>query len=132
MGIFDIFRKKKELSLEKLKWNKMWDLWVSEEVESPYFELMTYYSEVNNGGHAQYFSNVDNVSNLKNEMANLNKILSLEFKNNLNKAYKAYLILEKRDDEKSEEILVECDNFFFENEDEINLILDDYASKIEI
>lgn len=29
MGLFDIFKKKKEVELteEQLKWNKMWELW---------------------------------------------------------------------------------------------------------
>lgn len=130
--MFNIFRKKKELPLKELKWNKMWDLWVSEEIDSPYMELMTYYSEVNNGGHAQYFSNVDNVSDLKKEITNLKKILPSSFKRVLDSSYKAYLVLEDRDDEKSEKILEESDNFFFENEEEIIKILEEYAAKLEI
>ena len=55
MGLFDLFKKKKvELTEEQLKWNKMWDLWTDGEAESPYAELMTYQSEINNGGHGQY------------------------------------------------------------------------------
>ncbi len=43
MGLFDIFKKKKvELTEEQQKWNKMWELWTEENVESPYSELMTY------------------------------------------------------------------------------------------
>ena len=56
MGLFDIFKKKKvELTEEQLKWNKMWELWTEAKVEVPYAQLMTYQSEVNNGGHDQYF-----------------------------------------------------------------------------
>ena len=57
-----------ELNKEQLQWNKMWDLWVEGEVDSPYAELMEYQSQVNNGGHDQYFINVDNNGNLKKEM----------------------------------------------------------------
>ena len=47
MGLFDAFKKKKtELSDEQKKWNKMWDLWASGQVDSPYAELMTYRSEI--------------------------------------------------------------------------------------
>ena len=134
MGLFDIFKKKKpQLTEEQLKWNKMWELWTEAKADSPFAELMTYQSEINNGGHDQYFTNVDNTGDLKNAMSALEQILSAKMKNNLNKAYKAYLILqEKEEDEKTEEILEQCDNIFYENEEEINRALEEYASKIEL
>ena len=134
MGLFDIFKKKKvELTEEQLKWNKMWELWTEEKVDSPYAELMTYQSEINNGGHDQYFTNVENTSDLNKEISALEQILSAELKNNLNKAYKAYLILEKKEeDEEAEETLEQCDDVFYENEKEINRLLEEYACKIEL
>jgi tetratricopeptide (TPR) repeat protein len=134
MGLFDIFKKKKvELTEEQLKWNKMWELWTEEKVDSPYAELMTYQSEINNGGHDQYFTNVENISDLNKEISALEQILSAELKNNLNKAYKAYLILEKKEeDEEAEETLEQCDDIFYENEEEINRLLEEYACKIEL
>ena len=134
MGLFDIFKKKKvELTEEQLKWNKMWELWTEEKVDSPYAELMTYQSEINNGGHDQYFTNVENISDLNKEISALEQILSAELKNNLNKAYKAYLILEKKEeDEEAEETLEQCDDVFYENEEEINRLLEEYARKIEL
>ena len=134
MGLFDIFKKKKvELTEEQLKWNKMWELWTEEKVDSPYAELMTYQSEINNGGHDQYFTNVENTSDLNKEISALEQILSAELKNNLNKAYKAYLILEKKEeDEEARETLEQCDDIFYENEEEINRLLEEYACKIEL
>ena len=134
MGLFDIFKKKKvELTEEQLKWNKMWELWTEEKVDPPYAELMTYQSEINNGGHDQYFTNVENISDLNKEISALEQILSAELKNNLNKAYKAYLILEKKEeDEEAEETLEQCDDVFYENEEEINRLLEEYACKIEL
>ncbi len=134
MGLVDIFKKKKaELTEEQLKWNKMWELWTEEKVDSPYAELMTYQSEINNGGHDQYFTNVENTSDLNKEISALEQILSAELKNNLNKAYKAYLILEKKEeDEEAEETLEQCDDVFYENEEEINRLLEEYACKIEL
>ena len=134
MGLFDAFKKKKvELTEEQLKWNKMWELWTEEKVDSPYAELMTYQSEINNGGHDQYFTNVENISDLNKEISALEQILSAELKNNLNKAYKAYLILEKKEeDEEAEETLEQCDDVFYENEEEINRLLEEYACKIEL
>ena len=134
MGLFDIFKKKKvELTEAQLKWNKMWELWTEEKTKSPYNELMTYQSEINNGGHSQYFCNVDNVSDLKKEMSALEEILTPLLRENFQKAYKAHLILEeKEDDQNAEEILDQCDDVFYENEEQINRILQEYANTLEI
>lgn len=73
MGIFDSIKKSEKLSDEQKKWNKMWDLWVEERIESPYAELMTYQSEVNNGGHDQYFSNLEERGVLQKEIVSVEK-----------------------------------------------------------
>ena len=39
---------------------------------------------------------------------------------------------EKEEDEKAEEIMEQCDDLFYENEVEINHILEQYAKKIEL
>ena len=134
MWLIDFLKKKKVvLTDEQKKFNKMWDLWEREQVDSPYLELMTYYSEINNGGHYQYFTNIENRCDLKKELSNLEMILSKKMKSNLQKSYKAYLKLkEKEDDEEIEEIIENCDNIFYENEEEINKILKEYAFKIEL
>ena len=134
MGFFDIFKKKEVvLTEEQLKWNKIWDLWADGEAESPYAELMTYQSEINNGGHGQYFFNVENNGDLNEEMTILKTVLSDELVDNLHKAYKAYLILEENeDDEKTKEIIEDCDNVFYENEEEINSKLEAYADIIQL
>ena len=133
MGLFDIFKKKIELTEEQQKWNKMWELWTEGKVESPYAELMTYQSEINNGGHSQYFTNVENTGDLQKEMSAVEQILSKKLGANLKHAYKAYLVLEeKEDDEKAEETLEQCDDVFYENEEQINHALEKYASKLEL
>ena len=134
MGLFDAFKKKKtELSDEQKKWNKMWDLWASEQVDSPYAELMTYQSEINNGGHDQYFVNVENVSDLRKEMATLTTILPETLQQNLQIAYRAYLESnEEGIDQLADEILEKCDEAFFENEEQINSLLKAYAERIVV
>ena len=134
MSLFNFFRKKKvDLTEDQRKWNKMWELWTEEKVESPYAELMTYQSEINNGGHYQYFSNVENVSDLPKEILELEKILTPDLKMNLQKAYKAYQILEENDDdEEAEQTIEHSDDVFYDNEEQINLILQEYANKLEI
>ena len=134
MRLFDNFKKKKvELTEDQKKWNKMWELWAEGETESPYTELMTYQGEINNGGHDQYFTNVENTGDLQKDMTALETILSEKLKNNLRKAYQAYLeIKEKEDDECAEEIMEQCDDVFYENEEEINHILEEYAFRIAL
>ena len=133
MGFFGLFKKKKvELTEAQLKFNKIWELWAEEKAESPYAELMTYQSEVNNGGHSQYFCNVENVGDLQKEMAELGRVLPFDLNENLQKAYQAHLILEKTEDEKAEETMERCDDVFYENEQIINQLLEKYAEKIEL
>lgn len=134
MGFLDLFKKKKvKLTEEQLRWNKMWDLWAAGEAESPYAELMTYQSEINNGGHGQYFFNIENNGDLNEEITALKTILSDGLANNMQKAYEAHLILdENEDDEKAEEIIEQCDTVFFENEEEINSKLEVYSKKIQL
>ncbi len=125
MKLFDIFNKKNDkLTEEQLKWNKMWELWTEEKIESPCKELMTYQSEINNGGHSQYFSNTDDC---KNELSALERILSPALTDNLKKAYKAYI-----SNTDSEEFLAQYDDVFYEHEEEILRILEDYAYKTSL
>ncbi len=131
--MFGFFKKKKVKLTEKdLKWNKMWELWTEGRTDSPYSELMTYQSEVNNGGHAQYFDNVSGIKDLQSEMSMLKTVLPPQLKAALEQAYAAYLILEEHDDEQAEEILSKSDHVFYEQEEEINRILQEYASEFEL
>ena len=134
MGLFDLFKTKNtDLTEEQRKWNKMWDMWVEGQVDSPYAELMTYQSEINNGGHDQYFTNVENTGDLQKEIMVLRNVLSPKHNENLKKAYEAYVILEEKDeDEQAEEALSQCDDVFYENEDEVNCILEEYADKVKL
>lgn len=135
MGLFDFLKRKKNVALpeEQRKWNKMWELWASGKANFPYAELMTYQSEINNGGHGQYFTNVENTGNLQKELSALEQILSEKSVANLKKAHTAYLALkENDDDEKAEEILEQCDAVFYENEEEINRALEEYSLTIEL
>lgn len=38
----------------------------------------------------------------------------------------------ENDDERAEEIIKQCDDMFYKREEEINLILEEYAAKIEL
>jgi hypothetical protein len=132
MSFFDLFkRKKNEQPIEELQWNKMWDMWAEEEAASPYAELMTYESEINNGGHMQFFDNVSNTDDLPQTISILYTVLDGILKQNLENAYRAYS--EQQEDEDTlDEILNECDNVFYENESEVEKILKEHAKTIKL
>lgn len=134
MGVFSFFKKSKvKLTDEQKKWNKMWDLWVEDRTDSPYLELMTYQSEINNGGHDQYFFNIENSGNLQKEMAVLKTVLPAKLRDNLQNAYDAYLKLTNEEsDEQAGTILSQYDDEFYKVEEDINRILREYASQIEL
>ena len=134
MGVFSFFKKSKvELTDEQKKWNKMWDLWAEGRTDSPYSELMTYQSEINNGGHDQYFFNIENSGNLQKEMAVLKTVLPAKLRDNLQNAYDAYLKLTNEEsDEQAGTILSQYDDEFCKVEEDINRILREYASQIEL
>lgn len=136
--LFSFFRRKKQTGNKSTsvetesngKWNKMWTLWADGKIESPYNELMSYHSDVNNGGHYQFFSNTDNIENSEDVVEILCDILPLELKENLKKAYGAYINLENdMDVDNSERIIEECDSIFFENEDTVIKMFQNYSEQ---
>lgn len=134
---FDLFRRKKNKDIDDIvlfetdeKRNRMWDLWAEGEIESPYNELMTYQSEVNNGGHHQYFLNTENNGDVRKDIEALCTILPGVLTDNIQVAFKAYIELEQdKNIEANEEILENCDDVFGENEEMINSILESYCAQ---
>ena len=132
MGFLNWFKKKKKQEpIEYVQWNKMWDLWAKGEIPSPFAELMEYDSQVNNGGHAQFFDNVSESADLSAVLSALYAILNEVLKNNLQKAERAYLELDEFCDE-LEQIFDECDDVFYANESGIEKALKEYAKTIEV
>ncbi len=139
---FNFFKRKKrridkpiELSKEDLQWNKMWDMWTTAEIESPYLELMDYIGGVNNGGHHCHLDNTYNRTDvkLKEYVDTLLSIIPEPLKSNLETAYKTYMINPDGElgDENSD-ILDECDTVYYNNEELLNQILRERAKKIEL
>lgn len=133
MRIFDFFRKPgNELTDAQKKWNQLWDLWEKGRADTPYAESMTYQSEINNGGHDQYFFNLENTGSLQREIAALETVLPAKLKKNLLDAYDAYTKLtDEEADQQAETILRPYDDAFYKDEEEINCILRRYASEMK-
>ena len=114
------------------KWNLMWDMWVAGDSESPYTELMEYESEVNNGGHSQYFFNVANCGDLHAEVNKILPLLPEPLRGNLKKSYDAFAAQDDICDDINEELFGECDDVFYEHEQLILDILQKYADGLEL
>ena len=112
------------------KWNLMWDMWVAGDAESPYAELMEYESEVNNGGHSQFFFNIANCGDLKEEVEKLLAVLPNPLHDNLKRGYDAFAAQENICDDDNEELFEKCDDIFYEHEDLLIDILKEYASSL--
>jgi hypothetical protein len=111
MGIFDVFKRKSTFK----KLDKMWALWEQGQLQLPCAKLMTYESEVNNGGHSQYFYNLANSGNLA-EAEELLSLLPEPLLQNLNRAYVAFVSQENIDDDINEALFNQCDEVFLEHE----------------
>ena len=132
MGLFDKLKQKDELPEKDRKWNKMWDLWAEGQAASPYAQLMTYESEVNNGGHLQYFDNTENVCDLKTEVETAFAILPEPLKGNLKRAYEAFLVYEENDEDVENDPFSEFDDVFYENEQLLLDLLQAYANTMKL
>ena len=82
MGLFSKLFKKKDIELTEdvLKWNKMCELFGDGELEEPFYSLFYYDGEIQNGGHLQFFCNLEESEEpkLKDVLKNLKKLLSEE------------------------------------------------------
>ena len=121
MGIFDIFKKKKAVPTTDQKLNKMWDLWADDKLDLPCAKLMRYESEVNNGGHSQYFFNVANCGDLAVEVEAVLSMLPEPLRENLARGYAAFSEQNDISDDVNDELFEECDDVFYEHE---QLIID--------
>jgi len=120
MGVFDIFKKKTVLTTEQ-KLDKMWELWAEDKLDLPCAKLMKYESEVNNGGHSQYFFNVANCGDLAEEVEAVLSMLPEPLHGNLARGYAAFSEQDDISDDVNDELFEECDDVFYEHE---QLIID--------
>ena len=132
MGIFDIFKKKKvePLTAEE-RWNRIWELWEIGDLPSPLENLLTYESEVNNGGHSQYFFNVANCGDLAVEVEAVLSMLPEPLRENLARGYAAFSEQDDISDDVNDELFEECDDVFYEHEQLIIDIIYEAAKNFE-
>lgn len=131
MGIFDIFKKKKAALTTDQKLDKMWDLWAVNKLDLPCAKLMKYESEVNNGGHSQYFFNVANCGDLAAEVETVLSMLPEPLRENLARGYAAFSELDDISDDVNDELFEECDDVFYEHEQLIIDIIYETAKNFE-
>lgn len=127
-----MFYKPRPLSEKEQKWDLMIELWSQGSLESPFSELLEYDSEVNNGGHSQYFFNVANCRDLHSAVTTLLATLPPVLCNNLKRGYDAFSAQNDICDDNNEELFDKCDEIFYENESFILDILETYANKLDL
>jgi len=132
MGIFDIFKKKKAALTTDQKLVKMWDLWAVNKLDLPCAKLMKYESEVNNGGHSQYFFNVANCGDLAVEVEAVLSMLPEPLRENLARGYAAFSEQDDISDDVNDELFEECDDVFYEHEQLIIDIIYEAAKRFEM
>lgn len=139
MGIFDkLFGKNNAEKRAQRQWDYMWQRWAEGALPSPYQELLTYDSEVQDGGHLQFFLNMElRKSNMFALMAQLKEILPEGHAGNLSAAYRAYcrLGVDVNDDASIAEALDEAplrtyDSYYAEHEEEMLDLLEAYAATL--
>ena len=131
MGIFDVFKKKKTALTTDQKLDKMWDLWAVNKLDLPCAKLMKYESEVNNGGHSQYFYNVANCTDLAVEVEAVLSMLPEPLRENLARGYAAFSEQDDISDDVNDELFEECDDVFYEHEQLIIDIIYETAKNFE-
>ena len=131
MGIFDIFKKKKAALTTDQKLDKMWDLWAVNKLDLPCAKLMKYESEVNNGGHSQYFFNVANCGDLAAEVEAVLSMLPEPLRENLARGYAAFSAQDDISDDVNDKLFEECDDVFYEHEQLIIDIIYETAKNFE-
>ena len=131
MGILDIFKKKKAALTTDQKLDKMWDLWAINKLDLPCAKLMKYESEVNNGGHSQYFYNVANCGDLAVEVEAVLSMLPEPLRENLARGYAAFSEQDDISDDVNDELFEECDDVFYEHEQLIIDIIYETAKNFE-
>lgn len=133
MGIFDFFQKKPTTLTEEEKLDRMWELWEKGKLKSSCCaKLMTYESEVNNGGHSQYFFNLANSGDLKAEVDAILPVLPEPLRENLKRGYDAFAAQEDIGDDVNDDLFDECDSVFYKNEQMLIAVLKAHASEFKL
>ena len=139
MGFFKkLFHKETpEERAERLQ-DEMWESWEEGKLPPSYQALLTYVSDVMDGGHLQYFLNRDlREENFFSLMPTLRELLPEGHAGNLSNAYRAYcrLGVDVNDDNSIAEALEEAplvsyDSYYFEHEEELIDLLEAYAAAL--
>lgn len=129
---------KKKLPKSAKQWNKIWELWSNFELDNPVKDLMTYISEINNGGHLQFFENLENnEEDITIVLNNIKSFLPNELIENLDSAYSTHKSLNTSIETIDDYVAVEMENHFgkyddilLNQEELINSIIQTEADKL--
>ena len=107
-------------------------MWANHELKLPCAKLMTYESEVNNGGHSQYFFNTANCGNLAAEVEAVLPMLPEPLRENLSRGYVAFAAQKNISDDDNDALCEECDDVFYDHEQLLIDILYEAAKSLTL
>lgn len=130
----NLFKRKKqpELTDSQKKFNKLWDMYASGDLESSapgIYALCDYEGGVNGEGHSGWFFNTENsygTEALQALILSLKEILPDDLYDNLNTAFKSY------GTEDEEAVCEKADEYYYNSEHRINDILQNYADTLTL
>jgi hypothetical protein len=132
VGLLDVLKKKKTTLTPDEKLDRMWAMWANNELKLPCAKLMTYESEVNNGGHSQYFFNIANYGNLAAEVEAVLPMLPEPLRENLSRGYVAFAAQKHISDDDNDALFEECDDVFYDHEQLLIDILYEAAKSLTL
>lgn len=129
-----IFRSKEqpELTESQKKWNRLWDNYSAGKLAETYplvFLICDYYSGVSGEGHSGWFFNTENTYGqdaLQTTISALKEILPADMSENLSHAY------DSLGSENEDNICKKADEFFYEHEQKVTVVLQNYADNLSL
>ena len=121
-----------ELSEAQKKWDKLWDMYGSGELEKTNYSafiVCDYESGVNGEGHSGWLFNIENTEGtdaINTILSVLENILPAHLYDNLNKAFHSY------GKENEDEVCESADDYFYEHEQEVIEYLQGVANNLEL
>lgn len=127
MALFTNIKMKRKAKNEKKllaeKWNKLCEMWSNGTLCTPYNELFSYDSNIQGEGHLCFFDN--NKENLNDLIKILLENLLAKLSTNLKEAFELY-----KTSKYTEDSFTKYDNFYYENEELLIYILEDYSKEL--
>lgn len=129
MKFFNLFKKKNKKQDDQLLIDVIWQKWIKDDIPSPLFEFMTVVSNLGAGGHNDFFDFCNENQKINQCFIDTFDFFPEKIKNNILKAKEIYDNTPPSD--RNDEFLDEYDDYFYENEGDIEEVIISLYRKIK-